>query len=99
MGSSTREQAVAAYDALREAVTGVQGLTLDGLSSRDWRARAERQETETRRLGAARHPLLTLLAAHATAEELGAPLDMALATRLRISPPLARRWIADAAEL
>jgi Domain of unknown function (DUF222)/HNH endonuclease len=99
MGSSTREQAVAAYDALREAVTGVQGLTLDGLSSRDWMALAERQEIETRRLGAARHPLLNLLAAHATAEELGDTLDTALANRLRISPTLARRWIADAAEL
>src|SRR4051812_36879794 len=99
MGSSTREQVVAAYDALRAAVCGVQGLTLDGLSSREWMALAERQEIETRRLGAARHPLLNLLAAHATAEELGDTLDMALANRLRISPTLARRWIADAAEL
>src|ERR1700709_2738453 len=99
MGSSTREQVVAAYDALREAVCGVQGLTLDGLSSREWMALAERQEIETRRLQAARHPMLNLLAAHASPEELGGTLDMALANRLPTPPPQARRWIEDAAEL
>ena len=99
MGSSTREEVVAAYDALRDAVSGVQGLTLDGLTPREWMALAERHEVEVRRLQAGRHPLLNLLGAHATAEELGDTLDMALANRLRISPTLARRWIDDAADL
>ncbi|MDT5137434.1 MAG: hypothetical protein QOD58_1696, partial [Mycobacterium sp.] len=75
MGSSTREEVVAAYDALREAVSGVQGLTLEGLTSREWMALAERHEVEVRRLQAGRHPLLNLLGAHATAEELGDTLD------------------------
>src|ERR1700712_977714 len=99
MSSSTREEAVAAYDALRDAVSGVQALILDGLTSREWMALSDSHESEMRRMQAARHPLLNLLAAHATTEELGDKLDMALANRLRISPNEARKRIEDAADL
>ncbi|OBK49358.1 HNH endonuclease signature motif containing protein [Mycobacterium kubicae] len=99
MRSSTREEIAAAYEALREAVTGVLDLTYDVLTTPERLTYLARQEEVVRRLPAARHQLINQLAEQASEAELGGRLPKALAARLRITPGEASRRVAEAADL
>ena len=99
MHSSSREDIVRRYDALRDAVSGVLEVSSDLLTTRECLAILQRLETETRRLPVAGHPLINQLARHATNDELGGKLSYALANRLRISRADAARRIGEADDL
>ncbi|OBJ59385.1 HNH endonuclease signature motif containing protein [Mycobacterium sp. 1423905.2] len=99
MSSSTREEIVAAYEALGAAVTQVLELRYDALTTPERLRVLERVERVARRLPAARHELINQLAAQASEEELGGRLPAALASRLRITRGEANRRIGEAADL
>ncbi len=58
MAVSCREEIVAAFDALREAVSGVAGLSLDVLTTPERLEFLERLEHDTRRLPVVSHALI-----------------------------------------
>jgi Domain of unknown function (DUF222) len=92
-------KAVAAYDALDEALERIDGLDLDALSTPQRMVLLERNQNAQRRLPALQHELINALAAYGTVAELGASLGHALADRLRIRRAEATRRIAEAADL
>jgi hypothetical protein len=99
MGSSTREEIVEAFDALRAARSRVNGLTFDPLTTPERLTYLEQLEQDACRSPVAGHVLINQLDAHASEEELGGTLRVALADRLRITKAEAGRRIAEAADL
>ncbi|WP_201407180.1 13E12 repeat family protein, partial [Mycobacterium paraintracellulare] len=98
-GIIDRDAISAAFDALDAAIEGVAGLSFDALAPRECLALLERCEKTRRRLPVAEHALINHLARQASIEELGGPLDQAIADRLRISHTEAARRVKDAADL
>lgn len=99
MSSSTREEIVADFDALRAVVSRIVGHSYDALTTPERLALLERLEQEARRLPVPGHALINQLAAQATPAELGGRLSHALAERLRITRGEASRRVAEAADL
>jgi hypothetical protein len=99
MRSIASEEARAAYDAVDEALDRVAALEVDGLATADSRERLERSEAWARRVPALQHELINDVVEHASAEELGDCLQVALANWLQIYRSEAKRRIAEAADL
>src|ERR1700677_4701013 len=99
MSSNTREEIVAAFDALKTAVSEVVGLSFDVLTTPERLNLLERLEGEARRLPVSGYALINQIAEQADETELGARLPAALAERLRITRGEATRRVAEAAEL
>jgi hypothetical protein len=99
MHSNTREEIVAAFDALKTAVSEVVGLSFDVLTTPERLNLLERLEGEARRLPVSGYALINQIAEQADETELGARLPAALAERLRITRGEATRRVAEAAEL
>ncbi|OBI41252.1 HNH endonuclease signature motif containing protein, partial [Mycobacterium sp. E796] len=99
MGSSTREEIVEDFDALRAAVSRIVAHSYDALTTPERLRLLERLEQDTRRLRAPQHALINQVGAQAGAEELGGTLRGALADRLRITKAEAARRIDDAEDL
>ncbi len=93
MRSSSREEIVAAFDALHTAVSDVLELSFDALTTPERLRLLQRLERQTRRLPAAGHDLINQLARQASEVELGGTLPAALANRLRITRAQACRRI------
>jgi hypothetical protein len=96
---SDREEAVEAFDALDAALARCAGLRVDGLTTPEWFALLSRTEAVRRRLPSLEHGLINRLVEQAVPAEIGGRLALALADRLRVSPPEARRRIHEAADL
>ncbi len=99
MRSSSREEIVAAFDALHTAVSDVLELSFDPLTTPERLRLLQRLERQTRRLPAVDHHLINQLARQASETELGGTLPAALANRLRITRAEACRRIHEAADL
>lgn len=99
MGSGSREEIVAAFDALHTAVSGVLELSCDAVTTRERLALLDRLELEWRRLPAARHDLINEVRRQSTAVEIGGKLAHVLADRLRITRAEANRRIHEAQDL
>ncbi|OBK52891.1 HNH endonuclease signature motif containing protein [Mycobacterium sp. 1081908.1] len=99
MSSSTREDIVEDFDALRAVVSRIVGHRYDALTTPERLALLARLEEETRRLPVAGHVLINQLGAQATPAELGGRLSHVLADRLRITRGEAGRRVAEAADL
>ncbi|ORX02681.1 hypothetical protein AWC27_28365 [Mycobacterium szulgai] len=89
----------AAYDALDSALDAVLALDLEGLNTQELLAHLERIERVRRRLPAAEHGAINLLARQATAEELCGRLSHAVAEWTLTSRAEAGRRIREAADL
>jgi hypothetical protein len=99
MGSSSREEIVEDFDALRTVMYRIVGHSFDALTTPERLALLERLEQETRRMRVPGHELINQIAEQSTPEELGGKVSDALADRLRISRGEACRRIAEAADL
>jgi hypothetical protein len=99
MLSSSREEIVEVFDALRTVVSRAVGLSLDVLTTPERLTLLERLEHETRRLAVPGHELINQVAEQSDSTELGGKLPAALADRLRITRSEANRRIAEAADL
>ncbi|GBE64820.1 hypothetical protein MFM001_12820 [Mycobacterium sp. MFM001] len=99
MRSSSREEIVEVFDALKAAMKRALDLSFEVLTTPESLAMLECCETLRRQLPAVEHPLITQLAEQASDTELGGTLRFALAERLRITPAEASRRIHDADEL
>jgi hypothetical protein len=99
MFSSTREEIVKRFDALRDALSDVLELSYDVLTTPERLAMLQHSETFRRQLPAAEHGLINQLAEQASETELGGRLASVLADRLRITRAEASRRIGAAAEL
>ncbi len=96
---SDREGIAALLDEYEAVQDKLAAIPLEVLSTADILAILARRERLARKSPVLQHRLINRLAAEATAEELGAKLPRALATRLRISPAEAKRRVAEAADL
>ncbi|WP_122508725.1 DUF222 domain-containing protein, partial [Mycobacterium innocens] len=96
---SDRESVVASFDALQVAVSQLQDLSFDALTTPERMALLERCETVRRQLPSIEHALINQIAEQSSEEELGGKLPAALANRLRITRAEASRRVAEAAEL
>lgn len=76
MGSSSREEIQADYDAFRAVVSRIQQHSYDSLTNPERLGLLEALEHESRRLHAPGHQLINQLAAQATPDELGGNLRM-----------------------
>lgn len=99
MYSSSREEAVAAFDNLDTALNRVLKVSPDDLTIPECLAMLQRCEKIRRRLPAAEHPFINKLADQTDQTELGGKLPFALAERLHISRGEASRRIHEAAEI
>ena len=99
MCSSTREEIVETFDALKADMNRALDLSFDTLTTPERLALLECCETFRRRLPAVEHPLINQVGAQADATELGGKLPSALADRLRITRAEASRRIGEAADL
>src|ERR1700756_5450149 len=99
MRSSSREEIMQRYDALRDAVSGVLELSYDSVTTPESVRLLERLEVEQRRLPASAHALINKLAREADLAELGGKLAPVLANRLRIGRAEASRRVHEAADL
>jgi uncharacterized protein DUF222 len=99
MRSSSREEIVEVFDALRADVKRALDLSFDALTTPERLALLQLCETLRRQLPAVEHPLINQLGRQADATELGGKLPAALANRLLISRGEACRRIQEAAEL
>lgn len=99
MYSNSREEIVAAFDALDAALTRTLELSCDVLNTPECLAMLQRCETVRRKLPVLEHPLINQLAERADPAELGGKLAFALAERLRITRADASRRIGEAADL
>jgi Domain of unknown function (DUF222) len=86
MGSSCREEIVAAFDALEAGLDRALELSFDVLTTRERLAMLARCEIVRRRLPALEHPLINQIGGQADATELGGKFAAVLADRLRITP-------------
>lgn len=99
MVSSGREEIVARFDALHDAVSGLLELSFEVLTTPERLHLLERLEHETRRLPVPRHQLIKGIRQQASPAELGGKLSHALADRLRISRAEVNRRIGEAQDL
>ncbi|REP87736.1 DUF222 domain-containing protein, partial [Mycobacterium tuberculosis] len=95
MYSSSREEAVAAFDNLDTALNRVLKVSPDDLTIPECLAMLQRCEKIRRRLPAAEHPFINKLADQTDQTELGGKLPFALAERLHISRGEASRRIHE----
>jgi hypothetical protein len=99
MYSSSREEVVGVFDALKADFERAMQLSFDALTTPERLAMLERCERFRRCLPAVEHPLINQIGAQADPTELGGKLPSALANRLRISRAEASRRIHEAADL
>src|ERR1700733_1323077 len=99
MRSSSREEVVEVFDALRAAHKRARDLTFDALTTPERLALLESLEQMRRGQPAIEHALINQLAEQADATELGGKLPPVLANRLRISRAEASRRVHEAADL
>jgi hypothetical protein len=99
MAVSSREEVVAVFDALRDAVSGLAELSFDSLTTPERLGLLERLEHDCRRLPVARHALINGVRQQAGPAEIGGKLSHVLADRLGITGSEANRRIDDAADL
>ena len=99
MRSSSREEVVAAFDALEADFDRALELSFDVLTTPERLAMLERCERIRRRLPTVEHPLINQIGEQADATELGGKLPSALANWLRITRGEASRRIHEAADL
>ncbi len=99
MAVSGREEIVAAFDAFRDAVSGLAGLSLEVLTTPERLSLLERLEQDARRLPVVRHALINGVRQDATPAEIGGKLAHVLADRLGITRSDANRRIEEAADL
>jgi hypothetical protein len=99
MRSSSREEVVRVFDALRADFKRALDLRCDALTTPERLAVLESLEQMRRGQPAIEHALINQLAGQADATELGGKLASALADRLRISRAEASRRVHEAADL
>ncbi|MBV9353296.1 MAG: HNH endonuclease [Mycobacterium sp.] len=99
MAASSREEIIEAFDAFRDAVSGLAELSFDVLTTPERLALLERLERDTRRLPVARHSLINGVRQQATPAEIGGKLAHVLADRLHITRADANRRIEEAEDL
>lgn len=99
MRSSSREEIVAVFDALKADVKRALDLCFDALTTPERLALLQQCEQLRRQLPAVEHPLINQIGEQADATELGGKLPSALANRLLITKAEASRRIQEAAEL
>jgi Domain of unknown function (DUF222) len=99
MCSSSREEIVGVFDALKADFKRALDLSFDALTTPERLALLECSEAFRRQLPAIEHPLINQIGAQADAAELGGKLPGALASRLRITRGEASRRIHEAADL
>ena len=99
MRSSSREEVVEVFDALKAALKRALDLSFDALTTPERFALLQTCETFRRQLPAIEHPLINQVSEQADATELGGKLPSALANRLRITRADASRRIGEAADL
>jgi hypothetical protein len=99
MRSSSREEIVEVFDALKAGMKRAVDLTFDVLTTPERLSMLQNCEEIRRVLSAVEHPLINQLAEQADTTELGGKLAPALANRLRISRVEASRRVHEAAEL
>jgi hypothetical protein len=91
MRSSSREEVVEVFDALRADLKRALDLSFDALTTLERFALLQTCETFRRQLPAIEHPLINQVSEQADATELGGKLPAALANRLRITRAEAQR--------
>lgn len=99
MTLTDREGVEEAIDALRAAVSCLQGHSYEGLTTPERLKLLEIFECETRKLQAFSHQLINQIAEQSNSVELGGKLSWVLADRLHITRAEAGRRIADSADL
>jgi Domain of unknown function (DUF222) len=99
MRSSSREEIVEVFDALKAGMKRAVDLTFDVLTNPERLSMLQNCEEIRRVLSAVEHPLINQLAEQADTTELGGKLAPALANRLRISRGEGSRRIREAADL
>ena len=99
MRSSSREEVVEVFDALRADLKRALDLSFDALTTPERLAVLNSCEVLRRQLPAVEHPLINQLSEQADASELGGKLAPALADRLLITRAEASRRIHEAADL
>jgi hypothetical protein len=99
MRSSSREEVVGVFDALRADLKRALDIRCDALTTPERLALLQSCEWIRRCLPAVEHPLINQLSAQADPTELGGKLAPALADRLRITRAEASRRIHEAADL
>jgi Domain of unknown function (DUF222) len=99
MRSSTREEIVEVFDALKADFTRALALSFDALTTPERMAMLLCCEELRRQLPAVEHPLINQIGEQADATELGGKLPGALASRLQITRAEASRRIGEAADL
>ncbi|OMC56527.1 hypothetical protein A5747_07920 [Mycobacterium sp. IS-836] len=99
MGSSSREEIVEVFDALKTDLERLGELSFDVLTTPERLRALESLESAARRLRAPQHTLINQLGAQAGPEELGGTLRSVLGDRLRITKAEAARRVAEAQDL
>jgi hypothetical protein len=99
MRSSSREEIVEVFDALKADVKRALDLSFDVLTTPERLALLQCCETFRRQLPALEHPLINQVGQQADETELGGKLPGALANRLGITRAEASRRIGEAADL
>jgi Domain of unknown function (DUF222) len=99
MRSSSRDDVVEVFDALKADLKRALDLCFDALTTPERLALLQCCETFRRQLPAIEHPLINQIGEQADATELGGKLPAALANRLGITRADASRRIGEAADL
>jgi Domain of unknown function (DUF222) len=99
MYSSQAEEATAIFDAIEAGLDRLDALGFDSITTPELFTVLQRGERVGRRLPAHQHRLIDQINEQSVVEEIGGPLPVALADRLRISPAEARRRVRDAGRL
>jgi hypothetical protein len=99
MRSSSREEVVEVFDALKAGMKRAVDLRCDTLTTPERLALLESCEVFRRQLSAVEYPLINQIAGQADETELGGKLPAALANRLRVSRAEASRRIHEAQDL
>jgi hypothetical protein len=99
MCSSSREEIIEVFDALRADLKRALDLSFDVLTTPERLTLLDGCEVLRRQLPAVEHPLINQLSEQADSAELGGTLAAALANRLRITRAEASRRIHEAADL
>jgi Domain of unknown function (DUF222) len=99
MCSSSREEIVDVFDALKAGFKRALDLSFDALTTPERLALLQTCEMFRRQLPAIEHPLINQIGEQADDTELGGKLLSALANRLRITRGEASRRIGEAADL
>jgi Domain of unknown function (DUF222) len=97
--SSSREEIVEVFDALKADLKRALDLSFEALTTPERFALLQTCETFRRQLPAIEYPLINQISEQADATQLGGKLPSALANRLRITRADASRRISEAADL